>query len=170
MADNGVAATLAKLTELVKLQQEQIALLQQNQKTETRTIPSIPKLTKAEDLNTWREKLTRILSRYDLNKYINRNVPKPREEDPTKHREWLRDCIDVDDYIQASVPNLAVWNAIRGLGWSAKENNPKKTFDFLVQYFERGTVDTFVKLNYELVTIRCKDFHDGFFSDPDQFP
>lgn len=108
MADDSVAATLAKLTELVKLQQEQIALLQQSQKTETRTIPLILKLTKAEDLNTWREKLTWMLSRYDLDKYINKDVPEPGEEDAAKHREWLRDCIDVDDYIQATIFNLAV--------------------------------------------------------------
>ena len=57
----------------------------------------ISKLTKAEDLNAWREKLTRMLERYDLDKFITNKTPEP--EDPAERRKWLNNCLDVDDYI-----------------------------------------------------------------------
>ena len=156
MAD--LTTTLATLTELLKVQQEQIALLQSQQQaaSSTRKIPLIEKLTKAEDLNSWREKLTRMLSRHDLDKYLLGTVQE--HEETAARRTWTNDRLDVDDYIQATVPGHAVWNALRGLGWSAKDGDPKKTFDKLVQYFERSTVDAFANMHHELVTARRESF------------
>lgn len=159
MADASIAATLATLTELIKSQQEQIAQIQnqlQNQKTEIRQIPLIPKLTKAEDLQTWRDKLTWMLERYGLAKYIDKDIPEP--EDPRARRERLINRLDVDDYIQATIPHNKVWNVLRGLGWSAKDTDPKKTFDFVIQYFKKGAMNTFFKLHQELAKTHCKDF------------
>ena len=157
MAEASIAASLTALTELVKAQQQQLALLQNNQNNQARQIPLISKLTKAEDLNAWREKLTRMLERYDLDKFIT-NDKTPEPEDPAERRKWLNECLDVDDYIQATVPDLGTWNGIRGLGWKSQDKDPKKTFDFVVQYFERGSVDSFVNLNRELITINPEKF------------
>lgn len=51
MADNDVAATLAALTKMIELQQQQISQLQNHNSTH-REIALIPKLYKAEDLNS----------------------------------------------------------------------------------------------------------------------
>ncbi len=132
-----IAATLEALTKLVNAQQEQLVQLQnnQNQLGQARQIPLIPTLTKAEDLRSWREQLSSVLACYDLDKYIVKNIPEP--EGVTERRKWLNDCLDVKEYIQATVPD--------------------PTLHFVLQYFERPT-DTFVDLNHELVNIRSRSF------------
>ncbi len=35
---------------------------------------------------------------------------------------------------------------LKGMGWSAEDMDPKKTFDKITQYFEKGSADSNVKL------------------------
>jgi hypothetical protein len=107
----------------------------------------ILKLSKAKDLQTWRDKLFRMLERYDLARYLDNDIPKP-QDDPRARREWLKDRLDVDDYIQLTVPDNKIWNTLRGLGWSAKDSNPKKTFEFVTS--ERGIEARWLKWSYSI--------------------
>lgn len=128
---------LTRMAALMELQQQQIALLQQQlqaQQPTARQIPLIQKLTKAEDLDSWRSQLKRVLRRYNLERYILEDIPAPTSE--AEHDQWLKHRLDVDDYIQATIPGHTVWNNLEGLGWDSEEGNPKKTFDLIVQYFE----------------------------------
>lgn len=47
---------------------------------------------------------------------------------------------------------------LKGMGWNSDDMDPKKTFDKLVQYFEKGGADTDVKLLHEFTTIRREKF------------
>ncbi|KAK4235132.1 hypothetical protein C8A03DRAFT_18075, partial [Achaetomium macrosporum] len=109
-----------------------------------RTTPLIDKLVRQEDFPVWRDKLTRTLARYDLDRYIK--------------TDWRIDRADVDDYLQAVVPGHQVWANIKGMGWRSEDINPKKTYDFIVQYFERGTATSLYDMMRELVTIRREAF------------
>lgn len=150
---------LAQQSQQLSQHSQQLAQLQdqgQQQTNQTRHIPLIPKLQNAGDLKTWRVMLIKTLDHYDLAKYIHEEVPEPR--DPRSRRAWLIDRFDVDDYIQATVPDREVWNNLLRFGWSAKDLNPKKTFDLLVQYFERDALETALGLHHELITARCQAF------------
>ncbi|KAK4133712.1 hypothetical protein BT67DRAFT_442628 [Trichocladium antarcticum] len=85
-----------------------------------------------------------MLSRYDLDKYLLSTILEPKEA--AACRTWMNDRLDVNDYIQATIPGYT----------STKEGNPKKTFDKLVQYFKRSTVNAFAKIHYELNELIAK--------------
>ncbi|KAK4245178.1 hypothetical protein C7999DRAFT_34459 [Corynascus novoguineensis] len=94
-----------------------------------RKIPLVDKLVRQEDYPGWRSKTIRALARYDLDKYILEDVPKPTDEEAL--RQWRFDRADVDDYIRALVPDYEVWAELSGMGWNDTESDPKKTFDYL---------------------------------------
>ncbi|KAK4107595.1 hypothetical protein N656DRAFT_849271 [Canariomyces notabilis] len=96
---------------------------------------NIRSLSKVEDLKTWREDLIRVLEIFDLAKYIESDVREP--EDFNARLQFFIDRRYAEDYIRATVSDQKVWNALRKLGWSHEDKNPKKTFDFVVQYFEQ---------------------------------
>ncbi len=165
MASNDVlAANYAALTEMLHAQQLQlarhsreIAQLQRSQQASSRRVPLIQKLLKADDIHSWRDELTRMLDRYDLARYIRDDVPGPRDDSPAR-RKWSNDRLDVNQYIQATVPDHNVWNTLRGRGWSPRDSNPKETFDYVIQHFERCALEALANLHCELVNARCKDF------------
>ncbi len=141
-------------------QQQQLDRLSQRVmqlQNEPRQIPPIGELSKAEDLQSWRDNLTQMLKRYGLDQYICNDVPEPQDDDLARLR-WLKDRRDVDEYIQTTVPDQEVWNTLRGLGWSAQDSNPKKTFDLVIRHFKNVNGDDFVKLHRELVNARPRDF------------
>ncbi|KXX82432.1 hypothetical protein MMYC01_201625 [Madurella mycetomatis] len=109
-----------------------------------RQLPLIEKIKRQEDFPAWRDKLIRVLQRYDLDKYV--------------LTDWLDDRADVDDYLQAAVGDLKVWTILQGMGWKAIDLDPKKTFDKLTQYFEGGSIDGLVTLLQEFATIRRETF------------
>ena len=164
--DNAPSASDPALAEFIRAQQQQLAQLSeqvtqlqlQGRKQNARIIqmPLIPKLSKAEDLQTWRVMLVQMLDQYHLTKYITSDIPEPK--DSGARRAYLIDRLDVDNYIQATVPDPEVWNALRTFGWSAKDMNPKNTFDLVIRYFERGALETALDTHHELVTARCEDF------------
>ena len=47
---------------------------------------------------------------------------------------------------------------LKGMGWSAEDMDPKKTFDKITQYFEKGSADSNVKLIQEFTSIRRSSF------------
>jgi hypothetical protein len=116
----------------------------------------IDKLTRQEDFPNWRSKLIRTLQRLDLDKHILTDVPEP--QDPEAKQQWRNDRADVDDYIQAVVPGYKVWSLISGMGWNPEESNPRKTFEMVTQYFEKGSVDGNFKMLHEFVNIRRATF------------
>ncbi|KAK4107596.1 hypothetical protein N656DRAFT_503510 [Canariomyces notabilis] len=120
-------------TLFAQLQQQQNQNSPPQAGSNVRQIPMIRNLDRAEDLESWREELVQMLKRYGLAKYIESELPQP--EDHTARRQWLRDRLDVDAYIQTTVPNEEIWNSLRERGWSAADMNPKRTFDFVVRYF-----------------------------------
>jgi hypothetical protein len=115
-----------------------LAALAQRQASRNVRRVKIQSLGKAEDLKTWREDLVRVLELFDLAKYIEGDVPEPKNGTA----QWLIDRRYTEEYIRATVSDQKVWDALRKLGWSAEDKEPKKTFDFVVQYFEqlKGTV------------------------------
>jgi len=121
-----------------------------------RKIPLVDKLVRQEDYPGWRSKTIRALARYDLDKYILEDVPKPTDEEAL--RQWRFDRADVDDYIRALVPDYEVWAELTGMGWKDAESDPKKTFDYLTQYFERGSPRSNYEMLREFVTIRREAF------------
>ncbi|KAK4240801.1 hypothetical protein C8A03DRAFT_31075 [Achaetomium macrosporum] len=124
-SQDGIVKAIEALHEVLKRQEEEIALLK-SQIWLTRQIPPIPPLRKPRDLNTYRDNLARVLERCDLAHYIKEDVPEP--EDPGARRQWKMDRLDVDEYLQATVPDHVVWT---------KEGNPTKTFDCIVEFFEK---------------------------------
>ena len=44
------------------------------------------------------------------------------------------------------------------MGWNEEEEDPKKTFDFVIRYFESGAVDGYVRFLQELTSIRRENF------------
>lgn len=121
-----------------------------------RQLPVIEKIKRQEDFPVWRDKLVRVLKRHNLDKYVLTDVPQP--ESHTELKQWLDDRADVDDYLQAAVGDLKIWTILKGMGWNSTDLDPKKTFDKLTQYFERGSVDGNATLNQELATIRRDKF------------
>jgi len=116
----------------------------------------IEKIKRQEDFPVWRDKLVRVLKRYNLDKYVLTDVPQP--ESHIELKQWLDDRADVDDYLQAAVGDLKIWTILKGMGWNSTDLDLKKTFDKLTQYFERGSVDGNATLNQELATIRRDKF------------
>ena len=122
-----------------------------------RQLPLIEKIKKQEDFPVWRDKLIRVLQRHGLDRYILTEIPRPGDNG-VELKQWLDDRADVDDYLQAVVGDIKVWNNLRGMGWKATDLDPKKTFDYLVQYFEGGSVDGSVLLLQEFATIHREAF------------
>ncbi len=116
----------------------------------------IDKITKKEDFPTWRVKLISSLKRHDLDKYILTDVAEP--DHPTELAKWKSDRADIEEYIISLVPGNQTWTSIRNLGWNADDNDPKKTFDLITQYFESGSIDGNFRLHQELATIRREKF------------
>ncbi len=168
MAGNGApSASDAALADLLGAQQQQLAHLSQQitqfqvqnrqQTTHIRQIPLIPKLSRAEDLQTWRGMLVMVLYDFNLLEYlVGPDIPEPK--DPAARRSWLIDRLDLDEYIQATVSDPEIWNTLRTFGWSAKDTDPKKTFNLVIRYFERGALETSFDMHHELVTARCEAF------------
>ena len=128
----------------------------QMQNAATRRLKNIDKITKKEDFPTWSVKLISSLKRQGLDKYITTDVPEPA--DPNELEKWKTDRSDVEEYIVSHVPGNQTWTNIRNMGWNAEENNPKKTFDLIRQFFESGSVDGDFRLHQELATIRREKF------------
>ncbi|KAK4242950.1 hypothetical protein C7999DRAFT_36734, partial [Corynascus novoguineensis] len=121
-----------------------------------RQLPLIEKIKDQEDFPAWRDRLLCILERHGLDKYVLTDVPRP--ESPAELKQWLDDRADVDAYLQAVVGDTKVWTALRGMGWKARDIDPKKTFDKLTQYFEGGLDDIPVNLMMEFATTRRDKF------------
>lgn len=166
--DDALSPALAALAESVRVQQEklaqqsqQIAQLQiqaQQQENQIRQIPLIPKLIKAENSHTWRASLIEMLDRYQLTKYIDKDVPEP--EDPRARRGWQIDRLDVNDYIQATVSDRGFWEAARVQGaWSATDINPKKTFDLVMSWCTGiASPEWCILASQEIFDHRCEEF------------
>ncbi len=122
-----------------------------------RTIPPIEKLTRQEDFPVWRENLIYNLRNHNLSRYITSNVPEPKDNDAAKE-QWRRDRVEVCDYIQAAVPGHTVWSTLMGMGWCRADTDPKKTYDLLTQYFEKGSATSNYEMLRELVNIRRESF------------
>ena len=41
------------------------------------------------------------------------------------------DRADVDDYLQALIPDYTVWSNLTGMGWNGDDLDLKKTFDYI---------------------------------------
>ena len=105
MAGNGApSASDAALADLLGAQQQQLAHLSQQitqfqvqnrqQTTHIRQIPLIPKLSRAEDLQTWRGMLVMVLYDFNLLEYlVGPDIPEPK--DPAARRSWLIDRLDL---------------------------------------------------------------------------
>ncbi|KAK4096005.1 hypothetical protein N658DRAFT_502080 [Parathielavia hyrcaniae] len=143
------------MTRLIQ-QNAQAAVGANNNNNNQRKIPQVPKLTKAEDYPMWKDKVTRALNRFNLDRYILQDVPRP--EDPEAGQAWLTDRSDVDDFLQGSVHDNKIWLNLKGMGWRSSANNPKDTFDKLSQYFEKGASDNLANLLIELANIRRSSF------------
>jgi hypothetical protein len=121
-----------------------------------RKLPMIDKLYKAEEFPVWRDKLIRVLKRHDLDKYILTDMEEPEGDD--EKQQWKTDRADIDDYIQSVVPGNKVWMILRGMGWDAQAMDPRETYLKLVQYFEKGSADSEVKMLQEFASIRRESF------------
>ena len=124
--------------------------------TQPRTIPLVDKLVKQEDFLTWRKMVIRALNRFDLAKYILSDIPEP--VDPAEAKQWRLDRADVEEYLHAVVPGHKTWSNLEGLGWNVEDMDPKKTWDKLAQYFEKGSATSNFDMFNELTTIRCDSF------------
>ncbi|EAQ88540.1 predicted protein [Chaetomium globosum CBS 148.51] len=71
--------------------------------------------------------------RYKLDDYILMDVPEPIDE--ADKQKWEKDRVDVDFYIQHSVPDYGVWTALKDTGWDITARDPKATLDKLTEYF-----------------------------------
>lgn len=118
-----------------------------------RCIPMVDKLEKKEDYWVWRDRAIDALARVKLDKYVLEDVPRPAADEEEK---WVTDRVDVDEYLQAAVSSNQVWLIIMGMGWSATERDPKKTFDMITRYFEGADGDA--RLSQELHALRRERF------------
>lgn len=98
----------------------------------------------------------RALNRFGLTKYILSDVPKP--DDPTKAKQWRLNHTDIEEYLHAVVPGLESWANLGGLGWNVEDMGPKKTWDKLAQYYEKGSATSNFDMFNELTTIRRGSF------------
>ena len=96
-------------------------------------IKSIKRLVRKEDFFMWRHELLNSLKRYKLDDYILMDVPEPIDE--ADKQKWEKDRVDVDFYIQHSVPDYGVWTALKDTGWDITARDPKATLDKLTEYF-----------------------------------
>ncbi|KAK4153020.1 hypothetical protein C8A00DRAFT_15730, partial [Chaetomidium leptoderma] len=71
--------------------------------------------------------------RVDLDKYILEDIPAP--ETAEEKRRWVNERADIDNFIQANVPDSRIWTVLRSIGWVGIDIDPKKTYSFLKQYF-----------------------------------
>ena len=98
----------------------------------------------------------RALNRFDLAKYILSDILEP--VDPAEAKQWRLDRADVEEYLYAVVPGHKTWSNLEGLGWNVEDMDPKKTWDRLAQYFEKGSATSNFDMFNELTTIRCDSF------------
>lgn len=134
-------------------------MMSQDGMPKKRDIPLINKLYHDEDFPVWRDNLTRMLKRYELNKYIESDVPEPdAETDRAARRQWLDDRADVDDYIRSVVADKNVWNKMQAMGWKSGDSDPKKTFDTLTTCYEGMAADGYAVLHHEMTTMRRETF------------
>ncbi|KAK3902929.1 hypothetical protein C8A05DRAFT_15089, partial [Staphylotrichum tortipilum] len=155
MAENqntDIQALTALVAQLVKAQTVAATAATTGQ----RRIPMIDKLTKQEEFPIWRDKLIRTLRRLDLDDYILKEVPEP--EGVVDKAQWNNNRADIEDYLQAVIPGHKIWSILKGMGWDSEVTDPKKTFDKITQYFEKGSADSNVKMMQELAAIRRGNF------------
>ena len=72
-----------------------------------RSIPLVEKLVRQEDYLAWRTKTIRALARFDLDKYVLEDVPKLTTTEEAV-RQWKVDRANVNDYLQALIPDYIV--------------------------------------------------------------
>ena len=148
---NGMPAGMAEMfMRFMELQNQAAARAQR------RVIPPIDKIHKQEEFPVWNDKLITALYHEDLDKYILTDVPEP--EDDVAKAQWRTDRADVDRYIQMHVPGNKVWSVIRGMGWKARDVDPKRTYDFVTRFFEKGAMDANVLMAQELANIHRSSF------------
>ncbi|KAH6650571.1 hypothetical protein F5144DRAFT_51299 [Chaetomium tenue] len=121
-----------------------------------RSIPLINSLREEEEFLTWRDKLINVLEIANLHDHVLREVPEPADE--VEKEKWKKDRAAVDNYIQMTVPDHAVWTNLKGMGWDITERNPKSTLDKLAQYFNKDTHEANFLLCREMFTIKREDY------------
>ncbi|KAK4234567.1 hypothetical protein C8A03DRAFT_37648 [Achaetomium macrosporum] len=121
-----------------------------------RTFPPLGVVLDEPTFDLWKAKFLRTLRRHDLLKYIEKDIPEPQDEQ-AKLR-WINDRADVQEFMESYMDNR-IHKALAAAGWDPSYFDPKKTFEFIVRYFEYDNDDSLVNLHYELVTTKPRKFH-----------
>ncbi|KAK3349532.1 hypothetical protein B0T25DRAFT_582452 [Lasiosphaeria hispida] len=119
---------------------------------------TIPVLRGEDNIERWQGDLLRHLEWDDLEKYIQKDIDTPIEDDAEARKEWKRDRIQVCCMINDSLTDPAIKHLLKANGHQTMANDPKKLYDLMVRCVTKTTKSSLFRIVKEYNNIKHKSF------------